>query len=109
MTSPLNKILFSLFFLLHFFANAQSVDKQGIPDAPNPPKLVNDFAGILSNDDKQRLEDKLVAFNDSTSTQITIVTVESIGDYSIDDYALRLGRKWGIGQKGKNNGILITV
>ncbi|MDB5228227.1 MAG: methanol dehydrogenase [Bacteroidota bacterium] len=109
MTSHLNKLLFSLFLLLQFFATAQSVDKEGIPEAPNSPRLVNDFAGMLSNDNKQELENKLVAFNDSTSTQITIVTVETIGDYSIDDFAVRLGRKWGIGQKGKNNGILITV
>lgn len=109
MTSPLNKFALALLVFLQFFASAQTFDKEGIPDIPDPPKLVNDFAGLMSNENKAALEDKLVAFNDSTSTQITIVTVSSIGDYSIDDYAVRLGRKWGIGQKGKNNGILITV
>jgi uncharacterized protein len=107
MTSPLNKILFCLLLLLQGFVHAQS-DKE-IPDKPNPPKLVNDFAGILSNGNREALEEKLVAYNDSTSSQITIVTVETLGDYSVDDYAVRLGRKWGIGQKEKDNGILILV
>ena len=102
-----------IFFLLlgftSFFANAQSLDKEGIPIKPNPPHLVNDFAGILSENNKALLEAKLVAYHDSTSTQITIVTINTTGDYPIEDYALRLGRNWGIGQKGENNGLLILV
>ena len=109
MISPLNKILFTLFFLLQFFANAQVLDKEGIPEAPSPPRLINDYAEILSTPNRQNLEDKLIAYNDSTSTQICIVTVSTIGDYSIEDYAARLGRKWGVGQKDKNNGVLIVV
>jgi uncharacterized protein len=109
MTSPLNKIFLSLLILLQLAVGAQSVDREGIPDKLNPPKLVNDFAGILSDNNLQSLEEKLVAYNDSTSTQICIVTVKSIGDYSIEDFAVRLGRKWGVGEKDKNNGILITV
>jgi len=77
-----------------------------------PPKsntLVTDYTNTLSADEKQRLEDKLVAFNDSTSSQIAIVMLHSIGDYDVNDYAQKLGRAWGIGQKGKNNGIVILV
>lgn len=109
MTSPLNKIILYLFLLLQIVAYGQTVDKQDIPERPNPPRLVNDFAGLMSAGNQQALEEKLVAYNDSTSTQICIVTVKSIGDYSIEDFAVRLGRKWGVGQKDKNNGILITV
>jgi uncharacterized protein len=109
MTSPLNKIILYLFLLLQIVAYGQTVDKQDIPERPNPPRLVNDFAGLMSAGNQQALEEKLVAYNDSTSTQISIVTVKSIGDYSIEDFAVRLGRKWGVGQKDKNNGILITV
>lgn len=77
-----------------------------------PPKsntLVTDYTNTLSADEKQKLEDKLVAFNDSTSSQIAIVMIHSIGDYDVNDYAQKLGRAWGIGQKGKNNGIIILV
>lgn len=82
---------------------------QDIPDKPYPPRLVNDFAGILSRDEVNALENKLVAYNDSTSTQISVVIVEDLGGYDRSDYAFGLAEKWGIGQKGLNNGILILV
>jgi uncharacterized protein len=98
-----NKILIFLFILPVFcFA-------QGIPDKPVPPRLVNDFAGILSASEVNLLESKLVSFNDSTSTQIAVVIVKSLNGYDKLDFAQRLGQKWGIGQKGKNNGCLILV
>ena len=65
--------------------------------------------GLLKAEEVSMLEQKLVAFNDSTSTQIAIVIVPSLGGYDKADYAQRLGEKWGIGQKGKNNGVLILV
>jgi uncharacterized protein len=80
-----------------------------IPPRPSPPRLVNDLAGILRPDEVAALEQKLVAYNDSTSTQIAIVNITSIGPYDISDYAVRLAENWGIGQKGKNNGILILT
>ena len=100
----MKKTLIFLFFFAYQLTIAQS-----IPERTSPPKLVNDFAGILSSDEKQFLEDKLVAFNDSTSTQIAIVTVSSLGDYEVADYADRLAEKWAIGRKGKNNGVLILI
>ena len=109
MTSLLNNILLTLFLLLQFSAGAQVLDKDGIPEKPSPPRLLNDYAEMISTSKRQLFEDKLVAFNDSTSTQICVVTVNSIEDYSIEDYAVRLGRKWGVGQKDKDNGILILV
>ncbi|WP_316798537.1 TPM domain-containing protein [Pedobacter frigidisoli] len=74
-----------------------------------PSTLVNDYSGVLSADQKQQLENKLVAFDDSSSTQIAIAVLKSVGDYDINEYALELGRKWGVGQSGKNNGIMIVV
>jgi len=87
---------------------AAATDKD-FPPKPNPPRLVNDFANFLSADEAARLEQKLVAFDDSTSTQITIVTVISIGGYDIDDYNARLGELWGVGRKGKDNGVVILA
>ena len=77
-----------------------------------PPKsntLVTDYTNTLSAADKQRLEDKLVAFDDSSSTQIAVVILKSVGDYDINEYGAGLGRSWGIGQQGKNNGVLVLV
>jgi uncharacterized protein len=85
------------------------VHSQDIPDKLLPPRLVNDFAGLLKEGEVGNLERKLVSFNDSTSTQIAIVIVKSLDGYDKSDYAQRLGEKWGIGQKGKNNGILILI
>ena len=79
-------------------------------DFPEKSKtLVTDYTNTLSADEKQRLEDKLVAFDDSTSTQIAVVMMRSTGEYDIDEYAAQLGEKWGIGRKGKDNGILIKI
>ena len=64
---------------------------------------------MLNAEEVNALEQKLVAFNDSTSTQIAIVIVHHLKGYDKADYAQRLGEKWGIGQKGLNNGILILV
>jgi uncharacterized protein len=93
-----------------FFITATGVlFAQNIPDKPNPPRLVNDFAGLLTSQENEALEQKLVAFNDSTSTQIAIVIVRDLNGYDKADYAQRLGDKWGIGGKGRNNGLIILV
>lgn len=88
---------------------ANDLIAQDIPAKPVPPRLVNDFAGILSTREVNSLEQKLVAFNDSTSTQIAVVTVKSLDGYPIEDYSQRLAEKWGIGQKGRNNGMLVLI
>jgi uncharacterized protein len=71
--------------------------------------LVTDYTNTLSADEKQQLENKLVAFNDSTSTQIAVVLMRSTGNYDIAEYAVKLGRAWGVGQKGKNNGVVLLA
>lgn len=80
-----------------------------VPERPSPARLVNDFAGLLTADESRQLEQQLVAYDDSSSNQIAIVTLKSLGDYAIEDYALEIGRKWGVGRKAKNNGVLIIV
>lgn len=90
-------------------ALVEKVYSQEIPERPSPPRLVNDFAGLLKPEEAGSLERKLVSFNDSTSTQIAIVIVPTLGGYDKADFAQRLAEKWGIGQKGLNNGVLILV
>jgi len=81
----------------------------GIPDVPATPRLVNDFAQILSPDQLQSLESKLVAFNDSTSVQILIVIVPTLDGYEKADYANQLGEKWGVGGSKFDNGIVVLI
>ena len=81
---------------------------QKIPTRPVPPRLVNDYANILSDKEESALEHKLVAYNDSTSTQICVVIVTSLDGTTSDDFAQKLGEKWGVGTKN-NNGVVILV
>jgi uncharacterized protein len=80
---------------------------QDIPPASD--SLVTDYTNTLPAQDKLQLEHKLVAFDDSTSSQIAVVIIKTTNGDDIDDYAQKLGHAWGIGQKGTNNGILILV
>lgn len=74
-----------------------------------PTGLVNDFAGIISPETKLNIENKISSYESSTGNQIVIVTIRSLGDETIDSYAVKLFEDWGIGQKGKDNGVLLLV
>jgi uncharacterized protein len=99
-------ILFFLFYSV--FAFAQSVN-EAVPPRPQPPVLVNDFAGILAADQTSTLEKKLVDFDKESSTQIAVVLVKNLQGYEISEYSLAILRKWGVGQKDKNNGVVLLV
>ncbi len=82
---------------------------QQFPKPMVPLRLVNDFTGLLSEPDQITLNNKLLDFNNQTSTQIYVVTYDDLQGYDIDDFGNRLGSDWGIGQQGKNNGLLILI
>ncbi len=104
----MKRIIGIIALLISFCASAQN--DNGIPNRPSPPKLVNDFTGkFLTPEQVQALEQKLVAYDDSTSNQVAIVVVENLEGYSADDYAIALGRKWGVGNKEFNNGVVILI
>ncbi len=97
-------ILATCLSLIILIGNAWS---QNFPAKPN--KLVNDFTNTLSSEQQQALEQKLVAFNDSSSNQITVVIIQNLDGSDVADYANRLAESWGIGQKQKDNGILFLI
>ena len=97
------KRLFPLLFLL---LTPLAVAWAEIPDPPSPPRLVNDFVGVFTPAQRDSLETVLVAFDDSTSNQICVVTVTTLDGLDVSDYAVRLGNKWGIGSH-RNNGLLL--
>lgn len=101
----MKKILITLLaiFSLTAVLNAQ------IPERPNPPRLVNDFAGVLSKNEFSNLEETLESFARQTSTQIVVVTVADFDGQDKAEYAFDLGEKWGVGQKGKDNGIVVLL
>ena len=88
-----------LFILFAFIAGTLfTVQAQDIPEPMSPKRIVNDFTGLFSTQEREALEKKLVNFNTNSSTQIAVVTVPSPNGYDINDYAARLGEKWGVGQ-----------
>ena len=80
--------------------------------APSFPKLdgrVTDAAGILPADLRAGLDAKLAALEKSTTIQLVVATIPDLQGYEIDEYGYQLGRAWGIGQKGSNNGALLII
>ncbi len=82
---------------------------QDLPPRPDPPRLVNDYASLLSNEEVDALERKLVAYDDSTSTQVAVVIIHSTNGYPISQYAFELGESWGVGSQGKDNGVVMLI
>jgi uncharacterized protein len=101
----MKRFLIFIIFVFTFLAGWS----QQIPARPNPPRLVNDFTGTLTPDQQAALERKLVDYDDSTSNQIAIVIIPSTNDYDPVDYATKLGRQWGVGNKKTNNGVILLV
>lgn len=80
-----------------------------IPEKPKMQTSVYDGAGILNESEFKSLEQKLIHYADSTSTQIVLATINTINDDDINLYATEWAQQWGIGQKGKDNGVFILV
>lgn len=95
---------FILISLIPSFAAAQD-----IPDPMQPPRMVNDFSGLLNENENRQLEARLQEFYYQTSSQIYIVILDDLDGYDIAGFSFLLGEQWGIGTKGKDNGILILL
>ncbi|AWH85104.1 methanol dehydrogenase [Flavobacterium album] len=80
-----------------------------IPEKPSFQTSVYDYAKILGDDEKKALEEKLVRYSDSTSTQIVIITIETLKGESIGELTPKWAHQWGIGQADKDNGVLILL
>ena len=80
-----------------------------IPDKPKEDTSVYDYIDLLSANRKNALEQKLIRYSDSTSTQIVVAIINSTKGEEINYLGAQWGQKWGIGQANKDNGILILV
>ena len=81
----------------------------GVPPPPRPARLVNDYNGTLSEASRAALERKLVAFDDSTGSQIAVVIVSTTNGVAPVDYATEILRTWGVGRAGINDGVVVLV
>lgn len=100
-----SKTIFALFMLM---ISAYSMNAQ-IPDKPTEKKLLWDYANVINDAQEKALEDSLESFSHHTSNQILVMTVTSLGDYEIEEYAAELGDKWGVGHKGDDNGVVVLI
>jgi len=80
-----------------------------IPDKPSVLYPVYDEVGILSQSEKEKLNQKLIKFEDSTSTEIEVVIISSTKGEDINFLATKFGQKWGIGKKGVDNGVVFLI
>lgn len=96
------------FLIVFLFFSLVATAQKSIPK-PNPPRLVVDYANVLLPEQRDALENKLEALDDSTSNQIAIVLVQTLNDQPIEDVAVNTFREWGIGGSKHNNGILILA
>ncbi len=86
-----------------FSASAQ------VPERPQPPRLVNDFAHLFTLEQANTMEQTLVAFADSTSNQIAVVTVPELYGMDKAQLAYSIGEQWGVGQEKFDNGVVILI
>lgn len=80
-----------------------------VPPRPQPQRLVNDLADIFSSSQEERMEQALVAFADSTSNQIAVVSVPDLYGMDKAQLAFQIGEEWGVGQQKFDNGVVILV
>lgn len=100
------KILFFVVALLSFLPTFAQFD---IPKKPEFQTSVYDYANLLSPEEKTQLEEKLIRYSDSTSTQIVVITIESLKNEDIGILTPKWAHEWGIGQAKEDNGVLILL
>lgn len=89
--------------------SAQQPAEQELYQRLNPTGYVNDFAGVFRPEQRQDLEQFLAELERKTTSQVAVVTVPSLEGNEIQDFANRLFERWGIGRKGKDNGVLLVA
>ncbi len=93
-----------VFFCLFLTASAFALT---VPEKPEA--YVNDYARLLSQTERQKLEEKLAAFEKETSTQLVIAIFDSLEGSSLEDFSIRLADQWKIGGKKNDNGVILLI
>ncbi len=101
----LNKIIF--YYLLVLFAGLYTALALEVPD--HPASHITDFTGTLTQSDISYLNRKLSNFEDRTSNQIAVLIIPSLEGDNLEDYSIRLAEKWKIGQRDKDNGVILLI
>jgi uncharacterized protein len=94
-------LLVTCYLLLAPFASAQSL--------PKPAGRVNDFANVIDAATEAAIDQRLDQLERQTSSEVAVATVESLGGVTVEEYASRLFKEWGVGQAKQDNGVLVLV
>ena len=107
----LNKINASIFLqlIICFLITQISFAQFTIPEKPSFQTSVYDYANVLSASEKTQLEEKLIRYSDSTTTQIVVITIGSLKGEDIGILTPKWAHQWGIGQAKEDNGVLILL
>lgn len=104
-----NGVFTILLLLIALFSFLPTFAQFDIPKKPDLQTSLYDYANLLSATEKTQLEEKLVRYSDSTSTQIVVVTIESLKGEDIGILAPKWGQEWGVGQAKEDNGVFILL
>jgi len=105
-----SKIFKTTFLIFLLFTSLSGFSQFTIPEIPKFQTSVYDYAKVLSPDEKNQLEEKLIRYSDSTTTQIVVITIESLKGEDIGILTPKWGQTWGIGGSEKNdNGVIILL
>lgn len=102
---PIGIVLAAVYILL--FSVCVSANTE-IP-SPTDRFFVNDYADVLDSETENYIYEIGKAYNNSGGTQVCVLTMDSIGSESLEEFSLETARKWGIGDKDKDNGVLILL
>ena len=104
----MKKIFFLISLFIFSICSFAQIDKV-IPSKPSSFYAVVDGTNTLTNEQKEALNQKLTQYKDSTTNEIAVVIIPTTGDYSVEEVALQILRRWGVGTKEKNNGIVLLI
>lgn len=99
----------SLFLVVFLSPFLVSCSNSKTPEIPEPVGYMNDFANMLSSGDASAIESMLIQYEQQTTNEIVVVTVETLGGSSIEGYSIALAEKWKVGKADKDNGVIILV
>jgi len=101
--------IFRYIFLALFLAGSTFASSDSLLKRLEPRGFVNDYANVISASDEQQLVSMISELRQKTGAEIAVVTIQSLEGGEIDDFTVRLFKKWGIGQKGKDNGLMFLA
>jgi len=99
--------IYALGLLAIHYLNVQTALAQQIPDAPD--QYVADYVDLLSMDEENLLNTNLRAYEDSTSNQLIVAIFQNAQGYAVEEFTIRLAEKWLVGQKNRDNGIILAI